>query len=103
MHIATIINLFLLPCLVTILLTGAILNIKYTKYNIYRQYLIYSLLFWAMVMCLIYIKFFVEGSTTISYSQELFSVPVLLLGILQLQSDDWRCEKRYSNPKVYGF
>ncbi len=81
MHIATIINLFLLPCLVTILLTGAILNIKYTKYNIYRQYLIYSLLFWAMVMCLIYIKFFVEGSTTISYSQELFSVPVLLLGI----------------------
>ncbi len=36
----TIINLFLMPCLVTILIGGAILNYKFIEKSVYQTYLI---------------------------------------------------------------
>ncbi len=81
MHIISIINIFLLPALISILVIGALLNLKYTKKNVYQGYLVSMLSFWALVMTLIYIKFFKDGAITISYTTDVMSMQVILLGI----------------------
>ncbi len=81
MSVITILNLFLLPCLIVILLIGAILNYKYVEKNVYQKYLISTLVFWAVIMIFVYVKFFADGTTTISYTRDVCSVQVLLLGI----------------------
>ncbi len=86
MSVLTIINLFLLPCLITILLAGAILNYKSIEINKYQQTLMTTFVFWAAIMVYVYCKFFSDIKTgemfTISFVQDVCSVQVLLLGAL---------------------
>lgn len=80
MEVITLLNLFILPCIVAILLFGVILNLKYREKNVYQGYLISMLLFWAAVMSFVYVKFHIDGMNSISYNRDVISVPVLLLG-----------------------
>ncbi len=81
MSIITILNIFLMPCLAVILVAGAILNYKYIEKNIYQRYLISTFVFWAFVMCGMYVKFFIDAGATISFVNDICSVQVILLGI----------------------
>ncbi len=77
----TIVNTFLLPCIITILVFGILLNLKYTQKNIYRGYLLAMLTFWAVIMLSIFIKFHADKLAEIEYNRDLISVKMLLLGI----------------------
>lgn len=81
MQILTIINTFILPCIVAILVLGIILNIRYTEKNVYRSYLLSMFSFWVLALLMVYVKFYVDGGSVISYTKDVASVQVLLLGI----------------------
>ncbi len=76
-----IINLFLLPATVAILVVGIILNLRHTQNNVYRKYLVTMLSFWSVILSYVYVDFFIDGTYLCSFNAESASMRVILLGI----------------------
>ncbi len=79
--IIAIINSFILSSIVSILIFGVVMNVKHTKHNIYRGFLITLFSFWAAVMLGMFVKFHADGLGAISYNFSIAGLPVTLLGI----------------------
>lgn len=77
----SITNSFLISSIVSILVLGIVMNIKYTKRNIYRNYLVALFGFWAAIMLSMFIKFHIDGSDQISYNHNIGGLGVILMGI----------------------
>ncbi len=81
MQLITIINSILLSSLISLLVFGIMLNIKYIEKNVYRKSLLVMLSFWLFTMCFVLIKFYAENLGQLSYNTQTLSMQVLMLGI----------------------